>query len=174
LIILTLKDAYVKALGQPIGFDLARIECRIPKQTITVDGEPLLGWEFRVFKCHLGVSKHTIPDETEYQCAVACFRGWQKTVFVFSETQEDLDEYVQFFDLQQVIEAVPRLNEYDNSALPPLSKLSLSTKTSMASMIDKKMPPAPPYYSYSGSVSLTHPPYAIPSSDYPDRHKKGS
>ncbi|KZT39755.1 hypothetical protein SISSUDRAFT_1060819 [Sistotremastrum suecicum HHB10207 ss-3] len=173
LIILSIKDAYVRALGQPIGFDHSRIEVRIPRKTITVDGEQLLGWEFRLFKANLGVSKHVSPEDSQYQCATACFRGWNRTTFTFSQTQEELDEYVQFYDLQQIVEAVPRLGEYDNSALPPLSKLSLSTKTSMASMtsIGDVKHPAPPSYNYSHSLLPPH--YAPNSLDYSDRFKKG-
>ncbi|CAE6488674.1 unnamed protein product [Rhizoctonia solani] len=53
-ILWTMKESYTKALGQPIGFDFARIECDIPHRTIRVDGEPLLGWEFRLFRANTG------------------------------------------------------------------------------------------------------------------------
>ncbi|CAE7198549.1 unnamed protein product [Rhizoctonia solani] len=57
-IIWTLKESYTKALGQPMGFDFSRIECDIPHRIIRVDGEPLVGWEFRLFRANTGANSN--------------------------------------------------------------------------------------------------------------------
>ena len=36
-IILNLKEAYLRTMGQPIGFDFSRINCYVGKETVTVD-----------------------------------------------------------------------------------------------------------------------------------------
>ncbi|CEL56629.1 L-aminoadipate-semialdehyde dehydrogenase-phosphopantetheinyl transferase OS=Xenopus laevis GN=aasdhppt PE=2 SV=1 [Rhizoctonia solani AG-1 IB] len=74
-ILWTLKESYTKALGQPIGFDFSRIECDIPHRQIRVDGEPLLGWEFRLFRANTGVLRRGVLLEESYQCTTAIYRG---------------------------------------------------------------------------------------------------
>jgi 4'-phosphopantetheinyl transferase len=37
--LLTLKQAYIKAIGQPMGFDFSRLEFNIPAQTAHGDGD---------------------------------------------------------------------------------------------------------------------------------------
>ncbi|KAG8903203.1 hypothetical protein FRB99_003615 [Tulasnella sp. 403] len=50
----TIKEAYTKALGSGLGFDFQRVEYLMTSQSpdgdrVIVDGEVLLGWEFRGF-----------------------------------------------------------------------------------------------------------------------------
>ncbi|QRW26445.1 kinetochore protein Mis12/MTW1 [Rhizoctonia solani] len=78
-ILWTLKESYTKALGQPIGFDFSRIECDIPHRQIRVDGEPLLGWEFRLFRANTGVLRKGTLVEESYQCTTAIYRGGNTT-----------------------------------------------------------------------------------------------
>ena len=53
-VLLALKQAYIKAIGQPMGFDWSRLEFNIPDKKATGDGRPLNGWEFRVWSSELG------------------------------------------------------------------------------------------------------------------------
>ena len=149
--VLAIKDAYIKAIGQPTGFDLSRIDVNIPRQKIKVDGESLDGWEFRLFKANLGSHKGTIPEQQrQYQVAIAIFRGFKGNKFVWTQTTEELDQYVEFFDVGQVISSVSRLAEYDRnqapSALPPTSQIPLSSKSSMVSVAEQ-----------NGNGVLSHP-----------------
>ena len=58
-ILLALKEAYIKAIGQPLGFDYTRLEFDVPNSRVTGDGNPIVGWEFRVFGAKLGVARGT-------------------------------------------------------------------------------------------------------------------
>ena len=70
-IVLSCKDAYIKAIGQPVGFDYRRLEFNIPEEKATGDGHPLTGWEFRIFKAQLGVSRRGQIVQEDYQCVCA-------------------------------------------------------------------------------------------------------
>lgn len=67
-LIWTLKEAYTKAIGLGLGFDFKRVEVDVHAMRITVDGKPLLGWEFTAFVLE------SRPGD-EYQVAVARFTG---------------------------------------------------------------------------------------------------
>ncbi|CAE6508677.1 unnamed protein product [Rhizoctonia solani] len=86
-ILWTLKESYTKALGQPIGFDFARIECDIPHRTIRVDGEPLVGWEFRLFRANTGVLRKGVLVEESYQCTTAIYRGGSSTKLLWEHDE---------------------------------------------------------------------------------------
>ncbi|KIJ96140.1 hypothetical protein K443DRAFT_10826 [Laccaria amethystina LaAM-08-1] len=43
---LATKDAYIKAIGQPIGFDYSRLEFNVGNKRAFGDGHILGGWEF--------------------------------------------------------------------------------------------------------------------------------
>ncbi|KAG8877577.1 copper chaperone of lysine biosynthesis protein [Tulasnella sp. 331] len=51
----TMKEAYTKALGIGLGFNFQRVECRMESAhnregcSVSVDGKPLLGWNFQGF-----------------------------------------------------------------------------------------------------------------------------
>jgi len=101
-LILALKEAYIKALGQPPGFDLARIECNIP-HSISVDGTPVLGWEFRLFRANLGVMRRNLLHEESYQCVCAIYRGWDdRTEFHLGENPSELKSWLQFITVETV------------------------------------------------------------------------
>jgi 4'-phosphopantetheinyl transferase len=108
-IVLALKQAYIKAIGQPIGFDWSRLEFNIPAETAQGDGHPLQGWEFRVFKASLGVARGDVLVEEHYQCACAFFRGSQESTFIWHDNQKDLESWVQFINIDQMVKVVPKL-----------------------------------------------------------------
>ncbi|KAF7974617.1 hypothetical protein HWV62_11590 [Athelia sp. TMB] len=120
-ILLALKNAYIRAIGQPIGFDLSRLEFNIPAETARGDDHPLQGWEFRVFKAQLGVGrgwgstevregepKGRIVEES-YQCACAFFRGTKESRFVWHDNQRELETWVQFINIDQMVKVIPKL-----------------------------------------------------------------
>ncbi|KAJ6529025.1 hypothetical protein DFH09DRAFT_156247 [Mycena vulgaris] len=108
-IILALKQAYIKAIGQPAGFDWARLEFNIPAETARGDGHPLQGWEFRIFRASLGVARKDVLVEEHYQCVCAFFRGSKDSTFVWHETAKDLESWVQFINIDQMVKVIPKL-----------------------------------------------------------------
>jgi len=110
-LLLALKQAYIKAIGQPIGFDWSRLEFNIPAETAHGDGEPLQGWEFRVWQANIGIRRMEHPVEEAYQCAIAFFRGVPKSRFIWQKDRKDLESWVQFINLDQLINVVPKLSD---------------------------------------------------------------
>ncbi|KAF8591732.1 hypothetical protein K439DRAFT_1626730 [Ramaria rubella] len=102
-VLLTLKSAYTKALGQPVGFDFSRIDCNIPEETISVDGKPLQGWEFRLFKANLGVVRKGLLMEETYQCSCAVYRGGEETRFIWEENPKDMEKWLHFINTDTVL-----------------------------------------------------------------------
>ncbi|KAL0566926.1 hypothetical protein V5O48_015070 [Marasmius crinis-equi] len=109
-IILTLKEAYIKAIGQPIGFDYTRLEFCVAEKWAKGDGHPLQGWEFRMFRVDIGVARRDQIVQERYQCATAFFRGSMQSQFVFYDTREELDSWVQFITIDQMLRVVPKLS----------------------------------------------------------------
>ena len=66
-LIWTIKEAYTKAIGQGLGFDLRRIEYSVATKTVTVDGVTATEWQFET-------SQVTV-DEDAYRVTVARFVG---------------------------------------------------------------------------------------------------
>lgn len=110
-ILLALKAAYIKAIGQPIGFDWSRLEFNISEETCSGDGQPLTGWEFRLYKSHLGVQRRGIIVEESYQCVTAHFRGTPDTKFVWQDNNKDLESWVQFINIDQMTNVIPKLTD---------------------------------------------------------------
>ncbi|EGN92297.1 hypothetical protein SERLA73DRAFT_191333 [Serpula lacrymans var. lacrymans S7.3] len=108
-ILLALKAAYIKAVGQPIGFDWSRLEFNIPNESARGDDHPLQGWEFRVFKAQLGVVRRGILVEESYQCACAFFRGSKESKFIWHDNTKDLEAWVQFINIDQMVKVIPKL-----------------------------------------------------------------
>ncbi|KAH7333611.1 hypothetical protein B0J17DRAFT_676082 [Rhizoctonia solani] len=107
-ILWTLKESYTKALGQPIGFDFSRIECDIPHRQIRVDGEPLLGWEFRLFRANTGVLRKGALIEESYQCTTAIYRGGNTTKLLW-EHEEGVgegDKWLRFVRVEDLVHYV--------------------------------------------------------------------
>lgn len=107
-ILLTIKSAYIKALGQPAGFDYSRIDCNIPEESMMVDGKPLLGWEFRLFKANLGVVRHSLLLEETYQCSSALYRGGKTTKFVWEENVNEMKSWLHFVNAESIIAGLPK------------------------------------------------------------------
>ncbi|EUC63049.1 4'-phosphopantetheinyl transferase [Rhizoctonia solani AG-3 Rhs1AP] len=107
-IIWTMKESYTKALGQPIGFDFARIECDIPRRTIRVDGEPLLGWEFRLFRANTGVLRKGVLVEESYQCTTAIYRGGNGTKLLWEHDEGvgEGDKWLRFVRVEDLVHYV--------------------------------------------------------------------
>ena len=110
-ILLALKAAYIKAIGQPIGFDWSRLEFNISEETCSGDGQPLTGWEFRLYKAHLGVQRRSIVVEESYQCVTAHFRGTADSKFVWQDNNKDLESWVQFINIDQMTNVIPKLTD---------------------------------------------------------------
>ncbi|KAI6125334.1 hypothetical protein EDD16DRAFT_1761629 [Pisolithus croceorrhizus] len=108
-ILLSLKAAYIKAVGQNRGFDWSRLEFNIPNETARGDDHPLQGWEFRVFKAQLGVQRNGTLIEESYQCACAFFRGTKESKFIWHDNAKDLEAWVQFINVDQMIKVIPKL-----------------------------------------------------------------
>ncbi|KAF8750067.1 hypothetical protein RHS01_09588 [Rhizoctonia solani] len=107
-ILWTLKESYTKALGQPIGFDFSRIECDIPHRQIRVDGEPLLGWEFRLFRANTGVLRKGTLVEESYQCTTAIYRGGNTTKLLWEHEDGvgEGDKWLRFVRVEDLIHYV--------------------------------------------------------------------
>jgi len=110
-ILLSLKAAYVRAVGQPRGFDWSRLEFNIPNESARGDGHPILGWEFRVFKAQLGVQRRGTVIEESYQCACAFYRGTKESRFIWHDNVQDLEDWVQFVNVDQMIKVLPKLTD---------------------------------------------------------------
>ena len=109
-ILLALKAAYIQAIGQPLGFDWSRLDFDVPAQAARGDGHPLQGWEFRVFRAELGVIRQGHLVRESYQCATAFFRGTSESRFVWQENQKDIESWVQFLNIDQMIKVIPKLS----------------------------------------------------------------
>jgi 4'-phosphopantetheinyl transferase len=108
-ILLSLKAAYIKAVGQSRGFDWSRLEFNIPNESARGDDHPLQGWEFRVFTAQLGVQRGGAVIEESYQCACAFFRGTKESKFIWNDNAKDLEAWVQFINIDQMIKVIPKL-----------------------------------------------------------------
>lgn len=108
-LLLALKQAYIKAIGQPIGFDLSRLEFNIPEETASGDGHALQGWEFRIWQAHIAVMRDGDVSEEWYQCAAAFFRGSDQTKFIWQKTPKELESWVQFLNVDQLVTVLPKL-----------------------------------------------------------------
>lgn len=110
-ILLCLKQAYIRAVGQPLGFDWSRLEFNLPERTATGDKRLLQGWEFRLYKALVGIERKGEPIKEEYQCCSAYFRGHAGVKFVFHEEQKDLDNWVQFITTDQLVNVIEKLRD---------------------------------------------------------------
>jgi 4'-phosphopantetheinyl transferase len=114
--VLACKTAYYNAIGST-PLDMRRMEFDIPNRRIIGDGKPLVGWEFRIFEVRLGVArrdpatKKDILVIEEYQCACAFYRGWKENSrFMFFKATKELEPWVQFINLDQMMKVLPKLS----------------------------------------------------------------
>ncbi|PSS11020.1 hypothetical protein PHLCEN_2v3316 [Hermanssonia centrifuga] len=111
-IILALKQAYIKAIGQPSGFDWSRLEFNFPNGTARGDGYPLQGWEFRIWQSQIAILREDGEVEHQnYQCASAFFRGMEESVFIWQAEKKELESWVQFLNIDQLITVLPKLSD---------------------------------------------------------------
>jgi 4'-phosphopantetheinyl transferase len=112
-IILCLKLAYMRAIGQSVAFDWARLEFDVDNKSATADGHALTGWEFRLYRAKLGVARGSDPPklvEEEYQCCVAFFRGCDDLKFIWYDDSKALESWVQFITIDQMTKVIPKLS----------------------------------------------------------------
>jgi 4'-phosphopantetheinyl transferase len=126
-ILLALKAAYIKAIGQPAGFDWARLEFDIPLEAARADGHPLQGWEFRIFRASLGVARKDVLVEEHYQCVYAFFRGAKDSTFVWHKSAKDLESWVQLVSRRQTLQTIKPRTSVVCSLLISLIVRSLAT-----------------------------------------------
>jgi hypothetical protein len=70
-ILLSLKAAYIKAIGQSTAFDWSRLEFNIQSESACGDDHLLQGWEFHMFKAQFGVQcMGGVMLKESYQCAL--------------------------------------------------------------------------------------------------------
>jgi hypothetical protein len=96
----TLKEAYVKAIGSGVGFDMARIEYNFDSAVLNVDGSPLDGWLIRSFF----LTGTDGLSELEYAVSV-CYRAGEDL-----EQQSGSGAVQQELPSMKVINAVTLLN----------------------------------------------------------------
>ncbi|PAV15664.1 hypothetical protein PNOK_0852200 [Pyrrhoderma noxium] len=109
IILLTIKESLMNGLGQPVGFDLSRIECNPVEEWMTVDGQPLIGWEFRLFRCQGEALVNEQQFIDQYQMCVAYFRGNNVAKFIFVEKPGDIERLTQYFPFDRLVDVIPRL-----------------------------------------------------------------
>ncbi|TCD66248.1 hypothetical protein EIP91_001611 [Steccherinum ochraceum] len=110
--LLTLKQAYIRAIGQPMGFDYTRLDFDVPRRTVNGDGKALHGWEFRVWQAHIEILRPDgSTDEQVYQCASAFFRGTHDINFVWQRDAKELESWVQFLTPDQLMAVMPKLTD---------------------------------------------------------------
>jgi 4'-phosphopantetheinyl transferase len=105
----TFKEAYAKALGIGLGFDFSRLEFDFYSDTVKVDGELLLGWEFRMIS--FTFEQDNSAEQSEYQIAVAKFVGGNCASMVqWSKASAPLlDDWIVLVKAEDVVEQAEAL-----------------------------------------------------------------
>ena len=99
-------------MGQPLGFDWSRLEFDLPHERADGDGYPLVGWEFRIWQSKIAVLKDNDEvEEQTYQCATAFFRGSAESKFIWQKDKKDLEGWVQYLNVDQLITVLPKLTD---------------------------------------------------------------
>lgn len=93
-----------------MGFDFSRLEFDIIGKKAQGDGHPLTGWEFRIYMVTLGVARRDLLINEQYQCVTAFFRGTRETHYIWYETVKDLESWVQFINIDQMLKVIPKLS----------------------------------------------------------------
>ncbi|KAI5121477.1 hypothetical protein M0805_003933 [Coniferiporia weirii] len=109
IILLTIKESLINGLGQPVGFDLSRIECNPMEGWLHVDGQALVGWEFRLFRCQGEAQVGDVQYVDQYQMCVAFYRGNNIVKFTFVDKPEDIDRLTQYFPFDRLVDVIPKL-----------------------------------------------------------------
>ncbi|KZO91744.1 hypothetical protein CALVIDRAFT_333494 [Calocera viscosa TUFC12733] len=115
-VVWTMKYAYIKALGiRPEKFNFQSIECDVPRGTIRVDGQPLFGWEFRLFKASVGSAARGEMKPEEYQIACALYHGpnGQAPKLSFGEEYLKMDQWIKFINVDGVMQFVKEMYKED-------------------------------------------------------------
>ena len=109
IILLTIKEALINGLGQPRGFDLSRIECSPVENLLSVDGQALQGWDFRLFRCQGEAMVGEAQYVDQYQMCIAVYRGHGDLKFSFVEKPADIERLTQYFPFDRLVEVMPKL-----------------------------------------------------------------
>ena len=95
-----------------MGFDWSRLEFDLPGENAKGDSFPLQGWEFRIWQAKIAVLRDSDEvEEQTYQCASAFFRGCQGVRFIWQRDSKELDAWVQFLTIDQLITVLPKLTD---------------------------------------------------------------
>ncbi|KAL5498387.1 hypothetical protein ACEPAH_2529 [Sanghuangporus vaninii] len=109
IILLTIKESLINGLGQPIGFDLSRIECNPIENWLMVDGQPLTGWDFRLFRCQGEAMVGETQYVDQYQMCISVYRGHNTLKFSFVDKPTDIERLTQYFPFDRLVEVMPKL-----------------------------------------------------------------
>lgn len=159
LIVLTIKQAYIKAINQPPGFDFRRMECNLPRERFTVDGRTLKGWEIRMFKATLGIQRNSDVQEEVYQCCAMIFRGWSENRVSWNNKEGEGDTMLNFLKVDQIVKAYDGLGSRHSSSSstskpstnPESRKRSAPSRSTPAQVDDTRERPR-----HRAQASVTH------------------
>jgi len=115
-VVWTMKYAYIKALGiKPEKFNFQSMECDVPRATVRVDGQPVLGWEFRLFKASVGSAARGEMKPEEYQIACALYHGptGAQPKVSFGEEFLKMDQWIKFINIDGVMQFVREMYKED-------------------------------------------------------------
>jgi hypothetical protein len=82
----------------------------VPNKRVLADAFPLIGWEFRVFTTKLGVARGDVLKQEEYECVCAFFRGSAESTYIFQATPEELENWVQYINIDQLMAVASKLS----------------------------------------------------------------
>jgi len=165
-ILWTLKEALMKAIGQPLrsGFDWRRVCFDVPAETVFMDGKPMTGWEFRLFIARLPDAGRLGNKTYKYQVACAIHRGGPGNKFTWNQRGEDMDEWLRFLTVDTIMERVwdfdyPHIHQ---ALMQQAQDETDKTEEKKARGEDIRTPPPPPLPPIIPSLSR-------PSSSRPSR-----
>lgn len=170
-ILWTLKEALMKAIGQPLrgGFDWRRVCFDVERETVYMDQRPITGWEFKLFVARVPNSGKMLNKTYKYQVACAVHRGGNTNKFTWNQKGEAMDEWLRFITMETVMERVwsfPYPHIQKAAALRPQDDAARRASSTEAPGLNGFIPgPFPPPGSFSSQSTRepTLPPYVLPA-----------
>lgn len=158
-IIWTLKEALMKAIGQPLrsGFDWRRVCFNVAEETATMDGAPITGWEFRLFMARLPDAGRLGNKTYRYQVACAIHRGGESNKFTWNQKGEVMDEWLRFLSVDTIME---RVWAFDYPHVQQALLKRRREEEQPEGISQQQEPPGPPtraYSSYKTSQPINKP-----------------
>ncbi|KAF8317953.1 hypothetical protein DL93DRAFT_2095510 [Clavulina sp. PMI_390] len=107
-ILWTLKEALMKAIGQPLrsGFDWRRVCFDVASERVWLDEQPMWGWEFKLFVARVSHSGRLQNKTYQYQVACAIHRGGNANKFTWNDRGDRMDEWLRFLNVDTLVERV--------------------------------------------------------------------